>query len=230
MTNQRDAHGRHAHGNGVDVIIVLGRIDLGADEDDLLPLNLDIQVTVDVGPIGVAKPKGDQSPSIPRFASDKTTAVTVIESTSAQTSMKVAYVVSEGMVDTGIAVSNMTKEEAGAVHFAFYMNGQKLKYSTPDMMGPQTTMRILLSELLTAAEHTGSFSGYMTITADFTEADAGVSFRISLGLPRRLLFVTRTQRLEIRSVRARIHAGKGPWPLPCCFFYPMPGRWNRKHR
>ena len=159
---------------GVDVIIVLGSID-GADDDDLLPLNLDIQVTADVGPIGVAKPKGvDQSPSIPRFATDKTTAVTVIESTSAQTVMKVAYVVSEGMVDTGIAVSNMTEDEAGAVHFAFYMNGQKLEHST-SMLAPQTTMTILLSELLRAAEHTGSyFRGYMTITADFTEADAGV--------------------------------------------------------
>ena len=55
-------------------------------------------MTVDVGPIGVASPKGDQSTSIPRFASDKTTAVTVIESTSAQTVMKVAYVLSEGLV------------------------------------------------------------------------------------------------------------------------------------
>ena len=155
-----------------DVVIVLGRIS-GTDEDELLPLNLDIQVTVDVGPIGVASPKGDQTESIPRFASDKTTAVTVIESTSAQTVMKVAYVVSEGLVDTGIAVSNMTAAEAGAVHFAFYMNGQKLEHST-SMMAPQTTMTILLSELLTAAEHTGIFRGYMTITADFTEADAGV--------------------------------------------------------
>ena len=47
--------------SGVDVIIVLGSIDLGDDENDLLPLNLDIQVTADVGPIGVAKPKGGQS-------------------------------------------------------------------------------------------------------------------------------------------------------------------------
>jgi hypothetical protein len=159
--------------SGVDVIIVLGSID-GADDDDLLPLNLDIQVTADVGPIGVAKPKGDQSTSIPRFATDKTTAVTVIDSTSAQTSMKVAYVLSEAPYDTGIAVSNMTKDQAGAVHFSFFMNGQELKYSTPAMLAPQSTMTFLLSDLLTAAEHTGSFSGYMTITADFTKAEAGV--------------------------------------------------------
>ena len=160
--------------SGVDVIIVLGSIDLGDAKKDLLPLTLDIQVTADVGPIGVAKPKGDVSPSIPRFATDKTTAVTVIDSSSAQTSMEVAFVLSEGAYDTGIAVSNKTKAEAGAVHFAFFTNGQELKYSTPNMVGPRSTMRILLSELLTAAEHTGSFSGYMTITADFTDADAGV--------------------------------------------------------
>ena len=162
--------------SGVDVIIVLGSIDFGTEDDldALLPLDVDIQVTADVGPIGVAKPKGDQSTSIPRFASDKTTAVTVIISSSAQITMNVAYVLSEGLYDTGIAVSNMTDDQAGAVHFAFFMNGQELKYSTPAMLGPQSTMRVLLSELLTAAEHTGSFSGYMTITADFTEADAGV--------------------------------------------------------
>ena len=172
-------------------------------------------------------PKVTQSDSIPRFATDKTTAVTVIDSTSAQTSLKVAYVLSEGLFDTGIAVSNMTKEEAGAVHFAFFMNGQELKYSTPDMVGPRSTMRILLSELLTAAEHTGSFSGYMTITADFNNADAGV-------------FISDFDwvyhggcchsKLEIRSVRARIHTGKGPCAPSLLFFYPMPGRWNSKHR
>ena len=40
------------------MIIVLGTI-AGADDDDLLPLDLDIQVTADVGPIGVASPKGE---------------------------------------------------------------------------------------------------------------------------------------------------------------------------
>ena len=35
--------------------------------------------------------------------------MTVIESSSAQTDMKVAYVLSDGTFDTGIAVSNMTK-------------------------------------------------------------------------------------------------------------------------
>ena len=162
--------------SGVDVIIVLGSIDLGSKDDveALLPLDLDIQVTADVGPIGVAKPKGDQSTSIPRFASDKTTAVTVIDSSSARPRMEVSYVLSEGLYDTGIAVSNMTKDQAGAVHFALYMNGQELTYSTPSMLGPQSTMTVLLSQVLTAAGHTGNFRGYMTIRADFTAADASV--------------------------------------------------------
>ena len=162
--------------SGVDVIIVLGSIDFGDDDnlDALLPLSLDIQVTADVGPIGVAKPKGDQSPSIPRFATDKTTAVTVIDSSSAHITMNVAYVLLDGAYDTGIAVSNMTKDQAGAVHFAFFMNGQELNYSTPAMLAPQSTMTVLLSELLTAAEHTGGFQGYMTITADFTAGDGAV--------------------------------------------------------
>ena len=154
--------------NAIDVVVVRGSIK-GSDEEDLLPIDLDIQVTVDLGPIG-----DDDGEKIPRFDSQPTTAMTVIESSSAQTVMKVAYVLSEGMFDSGIAVSNMTEEEAGAVHFAFYMDGQVMKYSTPSMMQPQTTMTKLLSELLTAAEHTGSFRGYMIITADFTEADAGV--------------------------------------------------------
>jgi hypothetical protein len=162
--------------SGVDVIIVLGSIDFGSEDDldALLPLDLAIQVTADVGPIGVAKPKGDQSTSIPRFASDKTTAVTVIESTSAQVTMEVAYVLFDGPYDTGIAVSNMTDDQAGAVHFALYMNGEEMKYSTPSMMQPQTTMSVLLSEVLRMAGHTGRFGGYMIITADFTKADAGV--------------------------------------------------------
>ena len=100
--------------------------------------------------------------------------MTVIDSSSAQTVMAVAYVLSDGTFDTGIAVSNMTKDQTGALHFKFYTNGQETSYSSPSMMGPRTTMSILLSEVLTAAGHTGSFSGQMIITADFTEADAGV--------------------------------------------------------
>ena len=158
----------------VDVVIIQGSIDLGDDDNvaALLPLDLDIQVTVEVGPVGDEDDVADDGP--PVFASDITTAVTVVESSSAQTVLEVAYVLSDGAYDTGIAVSNMTKDQAGAVHFKFYMDGQEMSYSTPSMMGPRSTMSILLSQLLTSAGHTGSFGGQMIITADFTAADAGV--------------------------------------------------------
>ena len=41
-------------------------------------------------------------------------------------------------------------------------------------MAPQTTMTVLLSEILDNAGHTGSFSGYMTITTDFTPGSGQV--------------------------------------------------------
>ena len=158
----------------IDVVIIQGSIDLGDDDnlEELLPLNLDIQVTADVGPIG----DDDDTDDVPRFASDKTTAVTVIESTSDQVTMKVAYVLSDGPFDTGIAVANMTSgmtAQSGAVHFALYAAGEVTEHST-GMLGPQSTMSMLLSEVLTAAGHTGAFSGYMVITTDFNAADAGV--------------------------------------------------------
>ena len=174
VDTEMDGTGGTLTSSAIDVVIVRGSIDLGDDDnlEDLLPLDLDIQVIANVGPIGDEDDVAEEGP--PVFASDKTTAVTVIESTSAQTVMEVAYVLSDGLYDTGIAVSNMTKDQAGAVHFTFYMDGNEVKYSTPSMMGPRSTMSILLSQLLTSAGHTGSFGGQMIITADFTEADAGV--------------------------------------------------------
>jgi hypothetical protein len=173
-TDNVDVTGGMLSTTAVDVVIVRGSIDLGDDDnvEALLPLDLEIQVTANVGPTGDADDVAEDGP--PVFATDMTTAVTVIESTSAQTVMEVAYVLSEGAYDTGIAVSNMTDDQAGAVHFALYMNGEEMKYSTPSMMQPQTTMSVLLSEVLRMAGHTGRFGGYMIITADFTKADAGV--------------------------------------------------------
>ena len=161
--------------SGVDVIIVLGSID-GADEDDLLPLSLDIQVTADVGPIGAAKPKGgDQSPSIPRFATDKTTAVTVIDSTSAQTSMKVCVRPIRGTVrhrNRGVqhdqgrgwrSPLRLLHERSGAEVLHFRHGGAAVHDDG------SCSARCSLPP-----SHTGNFSGYMVITADFNKADAGV--------------------------------------------------------
>ena len=137
--------------NERDVIIVLGTID-GADEDDLLPLALDIQVTVDVGPIGVAKPKGDQTETIPRFASDKSTPVTVIESTSAQTTFLVPYAVVDVLVsgyDTGFSIANPTSgktAQRGIVTFSF-PGDSTLEAFESDMVGPGQNVTLLLSEI-----------------------------------------------------------------------------------
>ena len=60
------------------------------------------------------------------------------------------------------------------------MNGQRIGLETADysystsMLGPQSTMSMLLTEVLTGAGHTGRFAGYMIITTDFNKADAGV--------------------------------------------------------
>ena len=162
--------------SAIDVVIVRGVLNYKDDAAmmALLPLSLDIQATVDVGPIQ----SGSTDTTVPRFASDETTAMTVIESTSAQTVLLAPYVLYTGLplnFDTGIAVSNTTSDQAGVVHFAFYMDGQEMEYSTSSMMAPQSTMSMLLSELLMAAGHTGAFTGYMTITTDFT-GGAGAVF------------------------------------------------------
>ena len=159
----------------IDVVIVRGSISGTADED-LLPLSLEIAVTADVGPIGVRDPEGTQITTIPRFATDKSEPVTVIEASPAQSTMQVAYVISEGTFDTGISVANMTSgrtAQSGAIHFSLFMDGNEVTHST-DMVGPQSSVTMLLSEVLAAAGHTGSFRGYLLIEADFNKADAGV--------------------------------------------------------
>jgi hypothetical protein len=158
----------------IDVVIVRGSIS-GTDDEDLLPLSLEIAVTADVGPIGVREPEGTQTTAIPRFATDKSEPVTVIEATPAQTTMQVAYVISDGLFDTGISVANMTSgrtAQTGAIHFSLVMDGNEVTHST-GMVGPQSSVTMLLSEVLTAAGHTGAFRGYMLIEADFSKADAG---------------------------------------------------------
>ena len=158
-----------------DVIIVLGSIS-GATDEDVLPLELDIQVTVDVGPTGVAKPKGSQSKAVPRFASDKTTAVTVIESTSAQTKFLVPYAVVSavpGGYDTGFSIANTTSgkmAQYGVVTFSFPGDATLEDFAT-EMVGPGQNVTLLLSEILGQTAYTGQ----VMVTANFTGAE-GVAF------------------------------------------------------
>ena len=148
-----------------DVVIIRGSIS-GTDEEELLPLDLEIQVTVDLGQIGEID---DASPQqVPRFDSNETTPMTIIESTSSQTKMTAPYALYTAPYDTGIAVSNTSTNLTGAIHFTFYMAGAETTYSTSSMLGPKSTMSVLLSEMLMNAGHTGDFVGYMTITTDFS--------------------------------------------------------------
>ena len=148
--------------SAADVVIIQGSIS-GTDEEELLPLDLEIQVAVDMGPIADIDGAG-----VPRFDSNETTPMTVIESTSSQTKLTAPYALYSAPYDTGIAVSNTSKNLTGAIHFAFYMNGAETKYSTSSMLAPKSTMTVLLSDLLMSAGHTGEFLGYMTITTDFS--------------------------------------------------------------
>ena len=174
-----------------DAIIVQGYITDEIDDDDL-PLDMAIQLSAELGPLGRAKPTATGAGSfagVPRFASDKTTPVTVIESTSDQTELKVPFATygGPGSFDTGIAVSNMSggsNAQPGAIHFAFYMGGGATEYSTTagspgsglnssGMLEPGGTYSVLLSQLLDAAGGT-TFTGYVVIMTDFTDADGNV--------------------------------------------------------
>ena len=165
---------------GRDVVVVRGSI-MGADDDDLLPIDLDIGVTVDLGPIG---DDDDDNGRVPRFDSDSTTAMTVIESSPSRTTMKVPFAVSNGTFDTGIAVANMgtgASAQPGAIMVDFYVGGTKMSYKTTassggsglndgGMLMPGSTWLVLLSELFPG----NPGSGYLIITTDFTSGDGNV--------------------------------------------------------
>ena len=202
----------------VDVVIVRGSIDLGDDDnvEALLPLDLEILVTANVGPTGDADDVADDD-GPPVFATDMTTAVTVIESTSAQTVMEVAYVLSDGPYDTGIAVSNMTKDQAGAVHFALYMNGEEMKYSTPSMMQPQSTMSLLLSEVLRMAESYRSFRGVHDHHGGLHQSRRR-GFRLGFRWVYRGGYRSYVKLRDPLGPGSDPMQGRGHAPLPCCFF------------
>ena len=114
--------------SGRDVVVVLGTIE-GTEEDDLLPLDLIVDVTVDLGPTG-----DEEDTEIPRFESDATTAMTVIESSPSRTTLRAPFAIAGtglgatgiGAYDTGVAVANMgsgSNAQPGVIKFDFYMTG-----------------------------------------------------------------------------------------------------------
>ena len=168
--------------NAVDVVVVRGSIK-GADDEDLLPIDLDIQVTVDLGPTG---DEDDFNATIKPvvFGSDETTPMTVIESTPSRTTLKVPFVLTDGTFDTGIAVSNMSSgggAQPGAITFDFYVGGTKMSHTTSasspgsglnesGQLMPGSTYAILLSQLFPG----NPGGGYLIITTDFTSGDGNV--------------------------------------------------------
>ena len=162
--------------SSVDVIIVRGKIAIDAKMVDF-PIDLSIQATVNLGPIGAVKTKAGDDPKIPRFASNKTAAMTVIESTSATTTFLVPYAVltgTPGGYDTGFSIANTTSgstAQSGSVTFSFPGDSTLEKFES-GMIGPGENLTMLLSEAIGA---TASYSGQVMISVNFTDAE-GVAF------------------------------------------------------
>jgi hypothetical protein len=169
----------------IDVVVIRGKISVDTNPRSpnrvSLPLgDLDISATVDVGPTGPATysqfHRGARP--IPRFASDVTAAVTVIDVESDKTELVAPYALANGVFDTGFAISNMTTKpgQSGAITFTLYQTGEEpVTYTTSDMLDAGGTMAILLSEILLESEGVETFQGYVEITTDFTGAD-GIAY------------------------------------------------------
>ena len=171
-----------------DTVVIRGKI-VFDDDDAELPLeSLDIQVSVDVGPSGDEDPGDSGYSGVPRFESDPTTPVTVIDVDSLQTTLVAPYALADQGFDTGLAISNMNTgdEQAGRITFMLFQNGDEpIEYITDanspgvgltfGMLEAGTTYRVLLTEILDEVGVTGGFSGYMEITTDFTGAD-GIAY------------------------------------------------------
>ena len=184
----------------IDRITIRGFITFDEDKGATLPLSsFDVTVTADVGPKGVLAPRlaPGKNPDIPRFASDPTSPVSVIDVTSDKATLVLPYALATMGFDTGIAISNMNTgdDQAGAISFMLYQNGDDpITLSTADMevgrgltngvLEAGATYAVLLSQILDAAGVEAvkigdyddyGFSGYATITTDFTGAD-GIAY------------------------------------------------------
>ena len=163
----------------VDVVVVRGMI-TGTDDEDLLPIDLTVQVSVDLGPTG-----DEEDIQIPRFDSDATTAVTVIESSPSRTTLKAPFVTNDGTFETGVAVANMStggSAQPGAITLDFYVNdGTKLSHTTSasspgvglnanGMLYPGGSWSVLLSQVFPGSPG----NGYLIIRTDFTDGGANV--------------------------------------------------------
>ncbi len=177
--------------SAVNVIVVRGKITVDTRPPPpavALPLgDVNIMATADVGPIGRATCIGSQAlcTEVPRFASEESHAVTVIDVTSDQTMLRIPFAAVIGdSWDTGIAIANTNtdSDQMGGITFNFFQGGESMDPFTPDgstvgnglnddgMLEAGGTYSVQLSDVLEAAGHPASFSGYVEITTDFTNA------------------------------------------------------------
>ncbi len=170
-------------------VTIRGTIAFGRDAE--FPLGSEpIQVTVDVGPVGAAFGFAGRiiaDPAI-RFATDKSSPVTVIAVESDQTRMRVQFAAASATWDTGIAINNSNdadSEQAGPITFEFFSDGESSTYTTmpgspgsglddDGSLGPGGTYAVQLSSLLNAAGEDTNFTGYVDITTDFMGAEGFV--------------------------------------------------------
>ena len=178
---------------------------------------------------------------IPRFDSEKTTAMTVIESSPSQTTLKVPFVVSNGTFDTGIAVANMSSgssAQPGSIMLDFYVGGMKMTHRTSasspgtglnasGMLEPGGTYVVLLSELFPG----NPGGGYMIITTDFTSGDGNIFISDFAGFSATgIVRVWRSNPLVPDRLSEDPMQGRGRTLLPCCFWTDAGALWDREHR
>jgi hypothetical protein len=156
-----------------------------------------ITVVADLAPVGAVLNASDRPSAAngyPVFAAAPTASVTAYNIIAARTSMLVPYVVSDGTFDTGITIANTTADPwsgsggavAGSGTLTFYLYprtatgaGTMVSLTTGATVTPGVglgtdgtlasggTYSVLLSEVLTAAGQSGSFTGYVFITSNF---------------------------------------------------------------
>ena len=159
-----------------DTVVIRGSIEFDDDDAELPLESLDITVSVDVGPIGKEDPGTTGYSGIPRFNSDETTPVTVIDVDSLQTTLVAPYALSNGVFDTGFAISNMNTvdEQSGTIMFMLYQTGEDMVPYETEALDAGGTVAVLLSDILTEAG-VDMFQGYVKIVTNFTGAD-GIAY------------------------------------------------------
>jgi len=157
-----------------------------------------ISVTATMAPVASGlQSEAPRSGTYPNFAAAEVGPATVVAITPATTTLLVPFAVRDGAFDTGIALANTTADPFGTINGATATSGTvTLNFFPRTATGAGTpfslttsassrpgigldasgnlpagaTWTVLLSELLTSAGQTGSFTGYIFITTNFLDA------------------------------------------------------------